>query len=84
MSYEERVPVENDEEMLAMKRGDMPSPVPKRVANPRNREDQALQEMHHAASDDASHKHGSIVCQRTSVAFSSNMGSFNRNGDQRT
>ena len=27
-------------------RGDMPPPVPKRVANPRNREDQALQEFH--------------------------------------
>ena len=43
-----------------MKRGDMPPPLPKRVANPRIRDDQALQEnysnsdkMHRAASDDA-------------------------------
>ena len=46
MSYQVREPVENDEETLAMKRGDMPPPVPKRVANPRIREYQALQEFH--------------------------------------
>ena len=43
-----------------MKRGDPPPPLPKRVANPRIGEDQALHEfysnsdnMHHATSDDA-------------------------------
>ena len=36
MSYQVREPIENDEERLAMKRGDMPPPVPKRVANPKN------------------------------------------------
>ena len=45
---------------LAMKRGDMPPPLPERVANPRIRDDQALHEfssisdkMHRATSDDA-------------------------------
>ena len=46
MSYQVREPIENDGETLAMKRGDMPPPVPKRVANPRIQEDQALQEFH--------------------------------------
>ena len=41
MSYQVREPIENDGETLAMKRGDMPPPVPKRVANPRIRKDQA-------------------------------------------
>ena len=43
-----------------MKRGDMPRPFSKRVANPRIREDQSLHEfylnsdkMHHATYDDA-------------------------------
>ena len=60
-SYQGREPIENDEERLAMKRGDMPPPLPKRVANPRIREDQALHEfylnfdkMHRATYDDAS------------------------------
>ena len=59
-SHQEREPIENDEERLAMKRGGMPPPVPKRVANPRIRDDQALHEfysnsdkMHRATSDDA-------------------------------
>ena len=59
-SYQGREPIEGDEERLAMKRGDMPSPLPKRVANPIVREDQVLQEfysnsdkMHRATSDDA-------------------------------
>ena len=38
MSHQVREPIENDEERLAMKRGDMPPPVPKRVANPRIQE----------------------------------------------
>ena len=44
-----------------MNRGDMPPPVPKRVVNPRIRDDQAVHEfysnsdkMHRATSDDAS------------------------------
>ena len=46
MSYQVREPTENDKERIAMKRGDTPPPVPKRVANPRIREYQALQEFH--------------------------------------
>ena len=44
-SYQVREPIENDEERLAMKRGDLPPPLPKRVANPRIGEDQALHEF---------------------------------------
>ena len=46
MSYQVREPTENDEETLAMKRGDMPPPMPKQVDNPRSQEDQALREFH--------------------------------------
>ena len=59
-SYQVREPIEDDEERLAMKQGDMPPPVPERVANPRIRDDRAVQEfqrnsdkMHRATSDDA-------------------------------
>ena len=72
-SYQERESIENDEERLAMKRGDMPPPVPKRVANPRIRDDQALVEfysnsdrMHRATSDDA-FSHAWFDCNQTSV-----------------
>ena len=58
----------NDKERLAMKRDDMPLPLPKRVANPRIRDDQALHEfnsnsdkMHRSTSVDALHKHGLIT-----------------------
>ena len=46
MSYQVRDPIENDEDRLAMKSGNMPPPFTQRVANPRIREDQALQEFH--------------------------------------
>ena len=57
-SYLVREPTENGEERLAMKRSDMPPPVPKRVANPRIQEDQALHEfysdkIHRTTFDDA-------------------------------
>ena len=59
-SYQGREPMEDDEDRLAMKRGDMPPPLPERVTNPRIREDQVLHEfdsnsdkMHRATSDDA-------------------------------
>ena len=55
-----RDPIEDDEERLAMRTGDMPPPEPERVANPRIREDRAVQDfrqnsekMHHATSEDA-------------------------------
>ena len=58
-SYQEREPIENDAERLAMKRGGMPPPSPQRVANPRIRDVQALHEfysnsdkMRRATSDD--------------------------------
>ena len=48
-----------DEERLAKKIGDMPRPLPRRVSNPRVRDDQALNgffsnsdKMHRATSDD--------------------------------
>ena len=37
-SYHAREPIEGDDERLAMTQGDMPPPVPERVANPRIRE----------------------------------------------
>ena len=55
----EREPIEEDEERLAMKIGDMPPPLPWRVSNPRIRDDQALNgffsssdKMHRPKSDD--------------------------------
>ena len=59
-SYQVREPIEDDEERLAMKQGEMPPPALERVANPRIRDDLAVQEfqsnwdkMHRATSDDA-------------------------------
>ena len=59
-SYHAREPIEGDDERLAMTQGDMPPPVPERVANPRIREDRAAHDfrqnsgkMHRATSDDA-------------------------------
>ena len=73
MSHQVRQPIENDEETLAMKRGDMPPPVPKQVANPRIQEDQALQEfhsnsdkMHRATLKTNSHKHGLTMADLSS------------------
>ena len=44
-SYQAGGPVEDDEERLAMKKGDMPPPFPRRVSNPKIRDDQALHEF---------------------------------------
>ena len=55
-SYQVPQHMENDDEWLAMKRGDKPPPVPERVADPIIREDHAVQEFR-SNSD----KHGSIV-----------------------
>ena len=59
-SHHAREPIEDDDERLAMKKGDMPPPVPERIASPRVREDRAVQEfrqnsekMHRATSEDA-------------------------------
>ena len=52
-SYQVREPIENDKERLAMKKGDMPPPVPERVANPRIRKDQVLHEFHSKLGPDA-------------------------------
>ena len=41
-TYHAREPIEDDDERLAMKKGDMPPPVPERVANPKIREDRAV------------------------------------------
>ena len=38
-----REPIEDDEERLAMKQGDMPPPGPERVANPRIRGDETTE-----------------------------------------
>ena len=55
----EREPIEDDDERLSMKIGDMPPPLPGRVSNPRIRDDHELNEfcsnpdkMHCATSDD--------------------------------
>ena len=42
-SYHAREPIEDDDERLAMRKGHMPPPAPERVANPRIREDRAVQ-----------------------------------------
>ena len=61
-SYQAREPIGDDDERLAIaiRRGDMPPPVPERVANPRIREDRAVQDsrqnsekMRRATSEDA-------------------------------
>ena len=59
-SYRARKLFEIDEERLAMRQGDMPPQVPERVANPRIREDRAVQDfqknsdkMHRATHEDA-------------------------------
>ena len=44
-SYLAREPIEDDEERLAMRQSDMPPPVPERIANPRFREDRAVQDF---------------------------------------
>ena len=55
-SYQVREPVENDER-LAMKKGDMPPLVPERVANPRIRKEQATT---------VARKHGLITAELSS------------------
>ena len=57
--YQIREPIEDDER-LATRRGDLPPPVLERIANPRIREDRAVQDfqynsekMHRAAREDA-------------------------------
>ena len=59
-SCEARETIEDDEERLAMRQGDMPPLVPERVTNPRIREDRAGQDfqwnsekMHRATYEDA-------------------------------
>ena len=44
-SYHAREPTEDDDERLAMRKSDMPPPVPERTANPRIREDRAIQDF---------------------------------------
>ena len=69
-SYHAREPIEDDDERLTMRQGDMPPPVPERFANPRIREDPAVQDfrqnsekMHRATSDDAYIKAGFDYCR---------------------
>ena len=59
-SYHAQEPIEDDDERLVMRKGDMPQTVPERVANPRFREERAAQEfrqnsdkMHRATSENA-------------------------------
>ena len=52
-SYQAREPIEDDKEMLAMRQGDVPPPVPERVSNPRIREDRAVQEFQSNSDKDA-------------------------------
>ena len=69
-SHQVREPIEDDDERLATRRGDMPPPVPERVANPKTREDRAAQDlrqnsekMHRATSKDAYTKAWFDFCQ---------------------
>ena len=59
-SYQVREPIENDEERFAMNRGDMPSPLPKRMARSENSRRSSVTRIlfekdkkHRATSDDA-------------------------------
>ena len=59
-SYRAREQIEDDEERLAMRQGDMPPPVPVRVSNPRIQVNKASHKfysksdkMHRATADDA-------------------------------
>ena len=58
-SYQIRRPTENDEERLAKRKGGVPPPLPRRIDNPRIREDPKLLEffsisdkIHRATSED--------------------------------
>ena len=44
-SYHAREPIEEDDERLSMRKGDMPPLVSERIANPRIREDRAIQDF---------------------------------------
>ena len=69
-SYQAREPMKGDRERLVMRQGDMPPSVPERVANPRIREDRAVQdfqcisEMHRATYEDA-HTRARFECSRS-------------------
>ena len=59
-SYQAREQIGDDDERFTMRQGDMPPPVPERAANPRIREDRAVQDflrdsekMHRATHEDA-------------------------------
>ena len=72
-SYQAGGPVEDDEERLAMKKGDMPPPLPRRVSNPKIRDDQALHDffsnsdkMHRASSGDT-YTQAWFDCSRSSI-----------------
>ena len=71
--YHAREPIEDDDERFATRRGDMPPPVPERVANPRIREDRAVQDfrenlekMHRATSEDVYTKAWFDYCRSVS------------------
>ena len=60
IKYGNQLPIEDDDERLATRQSDMPPPAPERVANPRIREDRAVQDfqcnsekMHRATYEDA-------------------------------
>ena len=59
-SYRAREQIEDDEERLAMRQGDLPPPIPEPVVDPRIREDRTVQDlqrnsgkMHRATHEDA-------------------------------
>ena len=72
-SCQAREPIEDDDERLATRRGDMPPP-PERVANPKIREDRAVQDfrqnsekMHRATSKRTpTQKHGLTIAEVSS------------------
>ena len=57
-THQARERIEDDDERLALRKGDMPPPVPERVANPKSREDRTVEDfrqnsekMHRATSE---------------------------------
>ena len=52
-SYQGQEPIENGEQRLAMKRGELPPPLPRRVPNPRIRDDRAIHEKLFELGQDA-------------------------------
>ena len=74
-SYQARELVEDDDERLAMRQRDMPPPVPERDANPKIRDNRAVQDFQRNSEKMHRATHEGILFN--------NMGSFNRKSEFR-